>query len=297
MAKDKEQINQLAERYKSDFEPNVDAGWAKLQARMKASQPPKAAPMRVASRRPFLRIAAAILLLVAAVAIVNVLLSSKPEMRTVQTNAAGQEEILLTDGTRIVLNENSQVTFPESFANMAERPVELRGEAYFEVQSNPRQPFVVTTPQTDIRVLGTAFNVRAYAQEPITEVEVAEGKVQFGVRQSDAFLVLEANQTGIFDTRENKLARKDVTALNADVWHTHRLSFKNTPLSEVIKTLERYYKVEIEVANPTIENCHYTSNFADLDISEVIAAMSVALDLVPEKTAANRYKIYGQGCR
>lgn len=297
MAKDIERINQLAGQYKNNFEPDVDAGWAKMQARMQAAQQEEVAQLRVASRRSMLRIAAAVLLIVAAVAIVRQFLPNNPEMLTVQTAAGEQEEVLLTDGTRIVLNENSEITFPRSFAGQAERAMQLRGEAYFNVTPNPKQPFIVKTQQTEIKVLGTVFNVRAYAQEPTTEVEVAEGKVQFGVLQSDAYITLEANQKGVFDTRGNKLARKEVVALNAQAWRTHRLTFKNALLEEVFQTLERYYKIDIEVANPAIARCEYTSNFEGSDLSEVIAAMSVALDLRTEKMAADRYKVYGKGCQ
>lgn len=297
MAKEIKQINQLADRYKGEFEPDVEGGWAQLQERMSAAK--KAASkseMQVAARRSILRMAAAILLVAAVIAAIYTLMPRQSAMLVVETSAGQQEEVLLDDGTLIVLNENSALTFPKQFAEAAKRTVQLRGEAYFDVSENPNQPFVLTTSQTQITVLGTAFNVRAYPQETITEVEVAEGKVQFGVLNSDAAIILEANDRATFDTRGNKLSREAVSALNASAWYTHQLTFKNTPLRNVFAALERYYKVDIELANPEIAACHFTGNFQDLEVAKVIESVSVGLGLKTEEVASDQYKIYGKGC-
>ena len=297
MAKEIKQINQLADRYKTNYEPDVENGWAQLQERMSAAKKAESeATMQVTARRSILRIAAAILLVAAVAAAIYTWLPRQPEMLVVETSAGQQEEVLLDDGTRIVLNENSKLSFPKRLADMSERVVQLRGEAYFDVSENPEKPFKLTTSQTQITVLGTAFNVRAYPHETITEVEVSEGKVAFGVLNSEAAIILEANDRATFDTSSNKLSRRKVAALNANAWYTHQLTFKNTPLEEVFSALERYYKVEIELANPQIAACHFTGNFQDLEVAKVIESVSVGLGLRTEEVASGQYKIYGRGC-
>lgn len=296
MAKEIDQINQLSNRYKSSFEPDVEAGLSRLQARMQAVKDAETKQLQVVARRRILQLAAVFLLAVVAVALIWFALPKSPEMLVITTGNGDQEQILLTDGSKIVLNENSEISFPKDFTQLRKRAVRLSGEAFFEVASNPAKPFVITTQETEVTVLGTAFNVRAYAQESITEVEVTEGSVQFAVLNSDAAIVIERSQKGIFDTNGNKLYTKTTPNLNAQAWRTNQLNFKNTPLSEVFESLERYYKVKIELANPTITRCGFYGNFADSPLSEVLESMTLALQLKMEKIAANRYKIYGQGC-
>ncbi len=295
MANEIEQIKHLSERYKNSYEPDVDAGWAKFQARMQSAKTAETKHLRLRARRQWLSAAAAILLI--AVAGIWVLQSFNNRKVTIQTGVGKSQEILLADGSVVVLNENSKLIYSKNFNQSSRRTLELSGEAYFDVQPNASKPFVITTPQTKVTVLGTAFNVRAYPQEATTEVEVTEGKVQFSVRNSNASLTLNANEKGVFDTDKGELYRKKTTQLNAQAWRTHQLSFIDTPLAEVFQALERYYKVTIEVSNPAIGNCDYTSNFERSDFAEVAESLALGLRLKIEKTAPNRYVVSGEGCQ
>lgn len=294
MAKELEQIEHLSKNYKNSYEPNVDAGWNKLQARMQAAKAEEATRLRVAVRRRWLSVAAAILL----VAVAGIfLLQPIDNQLVVQTGAAEHREIILEDGSIIILNENSKLTYPKSFHQAEQRSVILSGEAYFSVQSDATKPFVISNVQTQIMVLGTEFNVRAYPQESLTEVEVEAGRVQFSVLESDQSLILQAGEKGIFDTDKNELSRKKPSQLNAQAWRTHRLNFLKTPLAEVFQALERYYKVKIEVTNPAIKNCEYTSDFENSQLTEVVESLSLAVGLNLKKSTPNHYIFSGEGCQ
>ncbi len=294
MAKELEQIEHWSKNYKNSYEPNVDAGWAKLQVRMQAAKAEDSTRLRVAARRRWLSVAAAILL----IAVAGVfLLQPEDNQLVVQTEAAEQQKITLEDGSIIVLNENSKLTYPKNFNKSEQRSVILAGEAYFSVQSDATKPFVITTAQTEIAVLGTEFNVRAYPRENLTEVEVEEGRVQFSVLQSDQSVILKAGEKGIFDAGKNELSRKKPSQLNAQAWRTHRLNFVKTPLTEVFQALERYYKVKIEVTTPSIKNCEYTSDFENSQLSEVVESLSLGLGLNLKKSTPKHYIFSGEGCQ
>ncbi|MBK7872327.1 MAG: FecR domain-containing protein [Saprospiraceae bacterium] len=293
MAKEIEQIEHLSKHYKNNYEPDVDAGWAKLHARMQAAKATDNQKLIVAARRRWLSAAAAILLV--AVASVWILQSADKQL-VVETRADEQRNIALPDGSAIVLNGNSKLVYPQNFDKSKKRSVQLSGEAFFQVQPNADKPFVISTDQTNITVLGTSFNVRAYEQELTTEVEVATGKVAFAVKNSDASITLNPGQTGIYDVTASKLFYKSTAQLNAQAWFTHRLNFESASLSEVFQALERYYKIKFDIANPAINRCGYTSNFENSELAEVLASLSLGLRLKVEKIAPNRYLIAGKGC-
>ncbi|MDX1941035.1 MAG: FecR domain-containing protein [Saprospiraceae bacterium] len=293
MAKEIEQIEHLSKRYKNNYEPDVDAGWAKLHARMQAAKAADNQKLRVVAHRRWLSAAAGILLLV--VASVWVLQSGSKQM-IVQTSLGEQQKITLPDGSSVVLNENSKLIYPQHFDKSNTRSIQLNGEAFFEVKPNADKPFIISTNLTEVTVLGTSFNVRAYEGETTTEVEVATGQVAFGVKNTDASITLKPGQTGIFDNKASKLYYKSTAQLNAQAWFTNRLNFEGASLADVFQVLERYYKIKFDIANPDINRCEFTSNFENSELSEVTASISLALRLKIEKTASNRYQIAGKGC-
>lgn len=294
MAKELEQIEHLSKNYKNSYEPDADAGWSKLEARMQAAKKEDSTRLRVAARRRWLSAAAAILL----IAVAGIfLLQPKDNLLIVQTGASEQQEIILEDGSMIVLNENSKLAYPKSFNKSEKRAVVLTGEAYFSVQSDATKPFVISTAHTEVVVLGTKFNVRAYPQEFLIEVEVEEGSVQFSVLQTDRSLILKPGEKGVFDINKNDLSRKKPSQLNAQAWRTHRLNFVKTPLAEVFQALERYYKVKIEVTDPSIKSCEYTSDFENSQLNEVVESLSLGLGLDLKKNTSKHYVFSGKGCQ
>ncbi len=292
MASELEQIKHLSEHYKSNYQPDLEAGWAKLHGRIEATKASEAARLRVVATRQWLSAAAAILLL--GIAAFWVLLPST-KSETLATNALEQRKIQMSDGSTVVLNQNSRLTYPSSFETSNRRAVQLSGEAFFAVQLNAKKPFVIAAGAAEIKVLGTAFNVRAYPQEATIEVEVTEGRVLFAVQ--NASLELKAGERGIFEISTNRLYRRHSPNLNAQAWRTGQLSFVKTPLAETIRELERYYHVKIELADAANGKCAFTGNFENTELSEAMNAISTALGLNLQQPEPKRYMLSGQGCR
>lgn len=173
---------------------------------------------------------------------------NKPEVRYAQLSTAYGEtkNVVLSDGTEIMLNACSSLRYPEQFAG-EERRVELTGEAYIHAARNEAKPFIVTTSRMDVKVLGTSFDVKSYPEDEIVSVKVESGLVQ--VDLPDAMMRLKKTERFYLNTTSGKIERlKEVTEKVAE-WRSGILSFNSTPLYDVARELERRYQCKISFAN------------------------------------------------
>lgn len=201
-------------------------------------------------------------------------------LKEVITEKGQRVQIHLEDGSRIQLNADSKIIYPEYFET-AKRTVQLTGEAYFEVNRDNR-PFFVYTDGVAIEILGTEFNVKAYGDESV-QVVVAEGKVR-------VLPVNTADQQAV-ELERGDMARLDRNGIDAitiihDVdlqhylgWLEYRLTFKEAKMAQVIMQLERWYGIEIEIADPEIAEMTLSANFVDETVQEVLQVIKLALDL------------------
>lgn len=158
------------------------------------------------------------------------------------TGFGEKKELTLPDGSQIILNACSKLEYPSQFIG-DKREVQLVGEAYFKVQSNPEQPFLIQTSDFQVEVLGTEFNVKSYAHDQIQSVEVENGKVQVTLpedrirlkKQEQIYLNKQSGEYSKLKRSENKVA----------AWRNGALHFYQTPLTDVAKELERRYHCKI----------------------------------------------------
>lgn len=208
-------------------------------------------------------------------------------MNEVTTESGQRIQIHLQDGTKIHLNSESRVVYPKVFDNET-RYVQLTGEAYFDVESDDR-PFHVYTEELTVEILGTEFNVKAYAEEE-PEVVVASGKV--GVRvsssteQEPAILTRGEMARLNADGGDGLAVFHDVDLASRLGWLNYRLFFDNQPMSSVSRQLERWYGVEIQFDEPMIKDLPVTANFENDSIHEVLRVITLALDLNHEITGS-----------
>ena len=160
------------------------------------------------------------------------------------TSYGEQKEVILPDSTRLILNACSQVRYPDRFVGES-RKVELEGEGYFQVTHRDEQPFIVATQAFDVLVLGTCFNVKAYAPDEIVSVDVESGKVQ--VDLPEAMMRLKADEQ-ILINRLSGEYRKQHHEQDVAVWRNGGLRFDATPIRDVAKVLERRYNCRITFA-------------------------------------------------
>ncbi len=239
------------------------------------------------------RMAAAILLLLGAVFWLNSdFFYSKEEIAVLQTGPDENKQYELPDGSTILLNERTKLTYVKSFE---QRHVTLEGEAFFEVAKKEGAEFTVVSGPTETVVLGTAFNVRAYPQEDRVEVTVAHGKVAFKEKKSDQQQLLEKGKRAVYEKKEKIMRTEANTDQNVMAWKSKRFLFDDTPVGQVIETLERYYHIRIEVENPAILNCTFNGEFVDPELKPLLETLSFGLNLTVEENGKN-YVFSGAGC-
>jgi hypothetical protein len=160
-------------------------------------------------------------------------------------------EILLPDGTKVYLNAGSRFIYPENFIDK-NREVFLIGEAFFEVKHDSEYPFIVQTPDINIKVLGTKFNVSAYPSDNIVETVLTEGKVR--LKQNNTWLFSESvdlapNQLATYNKKSMKTELSTVDTDNYTLWKDRIFKFESTELSKVIKKIERFYNIKVQYSN------------------------------------------------
>lgn len=153
--------------------------------------------------------------------------------------------IVLPDGTKVWLNSDSKLIYPDRFST-TNRKVYLEGEGYFEVERNEHLPFLVETRGLAVNVLGTHFNVKNYDDSETIETTLVSGKVEVLLSESDESVVLSPNQKLTCDKHTGAFRVVDVEAEDNIVWKENKLICQNEPLSSVINKMRNWYNIEIE---------------------------------------------------
>lgn len=174
--------------------------------------------------------------------------------------AHGQKmKLTLADGTSVELNAGSTLKAPERFAG-TDRTVYLTGEAFLEVAKDSLRPFTVVTPHATVRVLGTVFNVRAYADDGVTRVAVLEGKVR--VADSTGQSVLLVKDQAADYAWQTQTFHAGAAAVKEDmVWRSGIMIFRDEPLERIVTTLERWYDVHIEIRNKQLARQRFSGTY------------------------------------
>lgn len=156
------------------------------------------------------------------------------------TPRGGTYQVVLSDGTKVWLNADSRLTFPQRFAG-PKREVALVGEAYFEVTKSQDRPFVVKTAGQEIAVLGTSFNVAAYADERSEQTTLVEGEVVVTTAQLTRQLIpgdqATVNAGGI------SVGKVDTSPFVA--WKSGVIAFNEETLEHIMRDISRWYDVDI----------------------------------------------------
>lgn len=168
-----------------------------------------------------------------------------PGLCEVTAPAGTRSQIMLPDSSLVWLNAGSKLIYAGDFGRKS-RQVRLEGEGYFEVTRNAGSPFTVRTDVLDITVLGTSFNVQAYADARTVEVDLLKGSVEVAAADGRRLSLLPDQQARFDRTSGLFESHPAVTTLAAD-WVNGRLSFINTPFPEILEKLQRHFNIRIEV--------------------------------------------------
>lgn len=181
--------------------------------------------------------------------------NAKYSFNTIETPRGGQYQINLPDGTKVWLNAESSLKYPTTF-NAAERIVQLKGEAYFEVaklanKKGVRVPFKVNSDigagrNQQVEVLGTHFNINAYANEPNNKTTLLEGSVKVSNLSTLASNILKPGQQSVIASSSNFVLVRNVDAEDAITWKDGFFSFNDENLQTIMNKISRWYNVDID---------------------------------------------------
>lgn len=216
--------------------------------------------------------------------------ASAVENRQYATKLGERSKITLSDGTQIWLNAGSLLKYPEDFKGDT-REVYLTGEAFFDVAKDKKHPFIIHTDKMDTKVLGTSFNVQAYPDQTTQEVSVLTGRVNVKSTVTEENVYVTPGQKVIFKSKNNKLqAFKDIPMNSISLWRKNIIVFEDTPLTEVVATINRNYNVAIEIKNKNLNTLKINGYFKDLCADQVVALVCNIIN-ASYKLDAGVYKI------
>jgi ferric-dicitrate binding protein FerR (iron transport regulator) len=151
--------------------------------------------------------------------------------------------------------------------------VKLTGEAYFNVISNHKKPFIVSTEKIDVKVFGTSFNVMAYADEQITEVTLESGQIEVFKKRNDiieSMGILKPDESFIYNSRSDSGKILAVNSAEKLSWLDGKLTFKYEPFEEIIRKINRWYNVNIVIKDELLDTYIYYGTFKDETLEEVL---------------------------
>ncbi|KIO78196.1 hypothetical protein TH53_04895 [Pedobacter lusitanus] len=211
-------------------------------------------------------------------------LKTAASLNTIETPRGGQYQVNLPDGTKVWLNAASSLSFPARFSG-SERKVKLQGEAYFEVAKNKEMPFIVNSGKQKIEVLGTHFNVSAYADESKIKTTLAEGSVKVSLTDNKL-------EQQILKPGQQAITENHIQVMPADIeeilaWKDGLFMFNNEDLENIMKKVERWYDVKVDFQEKDLREKHFSGTVSRFGkVSQILKTL--------ELTGSVHFKIEGR---
>lgn len=224
--------------------------------------------------------AAAVILIIAGVALFKTPIQNliDPVQNIQMATLAGQHrQIQLADGTKVWLSPATQINYPDEFRGK-ERTIEITGEAFFDVKHDPEHPFVIKSGALRTIVLGTSFNVQAYANSPMTEVTVVSGKV--GVTADQKTEIMTANQRAVFNKTSQRLIKENYT--DAQKFINQRIgifNYNGASLIQVCKELEVQYGVQLKLPAELANKAFYGQLKTSIPIGQTLDKLTAVMEI------------------
>lgn len=188
----------------------------------------------------------------------------------------------LPDGTQGWLNGGSSIKYPINF--IKHRSIEISGEAWFDVIHLKSEDFWVITPYFDVKVIGTQFNVIAYDDETTAEIILEKGKVVVLGKDQEFKEELDPDQQLIYNKSAKKFIKTSIDSKSYSSWKDGLLIFKNVPMSELARRLERRYNTEIILHGDSLKSSIFRATFQDENLDEICKMLSTVAPI--------KYKIH-----
>lgn len=208
-----------------------------------------------------------------------------------------RSNVVLPDGSKVCLNAESSLEYRIPFSSDC-RKITLNGEAFFDVKKDPRHPFIVQSGDVKVTVLGTRFNFKAYQDENNIEVVLERGKIQLNTlwQKHNDEIIMKPGDWAVVDKNrlQASLSKGNIEKLTA--WRTGKLIFDNSSMTEVVRTLERWYGVDIKIMDNSIMQYRITTTFENEPLKDVLELLCLSSPIkytqskVPDTTPNQTFK-------
>ena len=223
---------------------------------------------------------------------------------SIATKNGNRTKIVLPDGSQVWLNAGSTLDYNNADFNKELRVVSLNGEAYFDVTRNTERPFIIHTKKMDIKVVGTAFNIRSYDDEKIAEASLIRGSIEVTLKdRKDQKIILKPHEkiSVANDEQENitlKTGEKDAIKDNAQpvpqivvkelkanpvyniipeiAWTQNKLYFEDERLENIGPMIERWFGKSVIIQNESLSKARYTGNFENETLENVLSYLKLS---------------------
>ncbi|GAB3170988.1 FecR family protein [Telluribacter humicola] len=266
-----------------------------MQSIEQAEVPAPVYRLPIYQRRSFWQLAAAFVGLLLLVG-VGMYALDQTGKQTYTTEVSQKRTVLLPDGSRVILNSSSMITYTTQWLGEEARRVELEGEAFFDVKHDRERPFYVKTARAEIKVLGTAFNVRSSSSSNTFETTLIRGKVVVKdlCAPERPETVLKPNEKAVLS---NELARIKTTKAEpepASYWQKGQLVFEDEPIQVIAEELEKWYNVQIEIEEAS-KDCRFHLNVEKETLPDVLRLFE-SLTGVRPIISGNQVTLKGKLC-
>lgn len=193
---------------------------------------------------------------------------ASPEMVTVTSAPGIVSKVVLPDGSEVWLNAQSELSYPTYFGKN-KRDVRVRGEAYFKVSADKKNRFNVTIHDSlMVSAYGTAFNIKAYNDEPTYQVTLAEGNVDLLKTNGRAYKLVP-NQKAVYDHRVGETQIEAANIYVETAWKDGMMVFRRETLDHIAQRLSRKFGVTVQVED-SLKKYEYTATFTDETLEDIL---------------------------
>ena len=192
-----------------------------------------------------------------------------------ETSQLGEvKHVILPDSSLATLNAGSSITYPKTFADTI-RHVEMTGEVFFDVTHNPKKPFWVSSSELKTKVLGTSFNIKAYADSPEVKISLATGSIQVS-QQDKVVAVLTPNEQISYDKKSKEFETSEHRTDRDISWMDNIIELNDHSIEETQRIVERWFNVKLDIKKNDGEKT-ITGRFIDPTLDETIKSLELLI--------------------
>lgn len=201
------------------------------------------------------------------------------EYNKLTTPVGGEYSLVLSDGTKVFLNADSELKYPVEFSD-GKRIVDLKGEAYFEVHKDSSRPFVVRMNGAEVTVLGTSFNVNTYGDDGQIYTTLVNGSVRVSSVKNGQAEVLKPGMQSVMDVQSGQLTVREVDVEPYVAWREGRFVFRAMTLDLIMRQLQRWYDFEVFYQNSELKDYEFRGVIKrDMDLDKVLSVIKVTTNV------------------